>query len=213
MWWMNNAKWCQWNTYISSETLNITFIYHVVSVHQLTHWGREKWPTFPRRHFQMFEFLFKISPKFVPKGPINNIPALVRIMAGRRTGDKLLSESMMVKLPTHICVTRPQWVKKNVPWLVRWKNMMKNLRFSTKTLCFIWLSRNSIINTRNYHSFALSHWYYHPPFRSVTLLHKFASSGSQIGQSNQLMGSQTLRYLACLYRVSGKCGLHVITNC
>ena len=27
----------------------------------------------------------QISPKFVPKGPINNIPALVQIMAWRRT--------------------------------------------------------------------------------------------------------------------------------
>ena len=35
-----------------------------------------------------------ISLKFVPKGPINNIPALVQIMAWRRTGDKPLSEQM-----------------------------------------------------------------------------------------------------------------------
>ena len=55
--------------------------------------------------------LIKISLKFVPKGPINNIPALVQIMAWRRSGDKPLSEPMMVSLPTHICVTRPQWVK------------------------------------------------------------------------------------------------------
>ena len=53
----------------------------------------------------------KISLKFVPQGPINNIPALVQIMAWRRSGDKPLSEPMMVSLPMHICVTRPQWVK------------------------------------------------------------------------------------------------------
>ena len=53
----------------------------------------------------------KISLKFVPKGPINNIPALVQIMAWRRSGDKPLSEPMVVSLPTHICVTRPQWVQ------------------------------------------------------------------------------------------------------
>ena len=52
----------------------------------------------------------KISLKFVPKGPINNIPALVQIMAWRRPGDKPLSEAMMVHLPTHIWVSRPQWV-------------------------------------------------------------------------------------------------------
>ena len=52
-----------------------------------------------------------ISLSFVPKGPIDNIPALVQIMAWRRSGDKPLSEPMMVSLLTHICVTRPQWVK------------------------------------------------------------------------------------------------------
>ena len=51
-----------------------------------------------------------ISLKFVPKGPINYIPALVQIMAWRRPGDKPLSEAMMVRLLTHMCVTRPQWV-------------------------------------------------------------------------------------------------------
>ena len=52
-----------------------------------------------------------ISLKFVSKVRINNIPAFVQIMARRRPGDKPLSEPMMVRLPTHICVTRPQWVK------------------------------------------------------------------------------------------------------
>ena len=44
----------------------------------------------------------KISLQFVPKGPINNIPALVQIMAWRHSGDKPLSEPMMVSLPTHV---------------------------------------------------------------------------------------------------------------
>ena len=38
-----------------------------------------------------------ISLKFVHKGPINNVPALVQIMAWRRTGDKPLSEPMMTQ--------------------------------------------------------------------------------------------------------------------
>ena len=37
----------------------------------------------------------KISLKFVPNGPINNIPSLVQIMAWRRKGDKSSSEPMM----------------------------------------------------------------------------------------------------------------------
>ena len=52
----------------------------------------------------------KISLKFVPTGRINNFLALVQIMAWRRPGDKPLSEPMVVSLPTHICVTRPQRV-------------------------------------------------------------------------------------------------------
>ena len=52
----------------------------------------------------------KISLNFVPKGRIDNILALVPIMAWRRRGDKPLSEPMVVSLLTHICVTRPQWV-------------------------------------------------------------------------------------------------------
>ena len=59
-----------------------------------------------------------ISLKFIPKGPINNIPALVQIMAWRQPGDKPLFEPMMVRLPTHICVTRPQWVKAMV-WHIK----------------------------------------------------------------------------------------------
>ena len=62
----------------------------------------------------------KISLKFVPKGTINNIPALVQIMAWHRSGDKLLSEPIMVILPTHICVTRPQWVNTLIPSVTLW---------------------------------------------------------------------------------------------
>ena len=47
----------------------------------------------------------KFSLKFVPKGPININPAMFRIMAWRRPGDKPLSEAMLVSLLTHICVT------------------------------------------------------------------------------------------------------------
>ena len=36
------------------------------------------------------------------------------MMAWRRPGDKPLSETMMVSLLTHICVTRHQWVKRTV---------------------------------------------------------------------------------------------------
>ena len=55
--------------------------------------------------------LIKIPLKFLPKGPFNKIPASLKIMAWRHSGDKPLSEPTMVSLPAHIYVTRPQWVK------------------------------------------------------------------------------------------------------
>ena len=39
--------------------------------------------------------LIKITLNFVAKGPINNIPALVQIMAWCRPGDKPLADPMM----------------------------------------------------------------------------------------------------------------------
>ena len=55
----------------------------------------------------------KIPLKFVPHGPINNIPAQVQIMAWRRSGDKPLSEPMLVYCTgAYICVTRLHWVNR-----------------------------------------------------------------------------------------------------
>ena len=83
----------------------------------LTHWSPDEINNISQTTFwnvffsmKMFEFRLKFNWIFFPKGPINNIPALVQIMAWRCPGDKPLSETMMVSLPTHICVTRPQWV-------------------------------------------------------------------------------------------------------
>ena len=90
------------------QSMGDAYIVHLI------HWGRDKWTP-----FRIFKRIFlnenvwipiKISLKFVPKGPINNIPAMVQIMAWRRPGDKPLSEPMVVSLPTQICVARPQWV-------------------------------------------------------------------------------------------------------
>ena len=84
----------------------------------LTHWDWDKMDaifaddTFKRIFMnENVRISINISLKFVPKGLINNIAALVQIMAWRRPGDKPLSEPRMVNLLTHICVTRPQWVK------------------------------------------------------------------------------------------------------
>ena len=77
----------------------------------LTYWGWNKLADIFRRHFH-----FKIVLKFVPKGPINRVPALDQIMAWRWPGDKPLSEPLMVRLSTHlyICVTLPQWFNMDI---------------------------------------------------------------------------------------------------
>ena len=78
----------------------------------LTHWGRDKMAAHDsfKRIFlnENVSIAIKISQKFVAKGPINHILALVKIMAWRRPGDKSLSETTVISLPTHRCVTRPQ---------------------------------------------------------------------------------------------------------
>ena len=64
-----------------------------------------KWTSLCRRHFQTHCqknanvcISMKIPLKFVPKGPINDIPVLVQIMAWRRSSDRPSSEPLMVKL-------------------------------------------------------------------------------------------------------------------
>ena len=45
----------------------------------------------------------EISLKFVPKGSIHDIPAVVQILAWRRPDSEQLSEPVMVRLLTHLC--------------------------------------------------------------------------------------------------------------
>ena len=87
--WPFYSLWCR---YTSQNC------YHCVHTLRPRHNGRH----FPDNTFkpiflnENIRISIKISLKFVPKVPINNIPAFVQIM--------------MVSLLTHICVTRPQWV-------------------------------------------------------------------------------------------------------
>ena len=107
-----------------------------------------------RRHFadDIFESIFvnenvwisiNISLKFVPKGPIDHIPALDQIMTWRRPSEKPLSEPMMINLPTHICVTRPQWVNEN-------NSMWRNNTFLTN-LFFI-------EGRKSWHTYAIANY-------------------------------------------------------
>ena len=87
----------------------------------LTHWVWSKMA----HHISddIFKYIFlndnvciaiRISLKFVPEGPIHNIPSLVQKITWRLVGAKPLSESMMVSLLMHVCAIRPQWVN----WLL-----------------------------------------------------------------------------------------------
>ena len=89
----------------SWSVLAQTMACHILepSVYLSQSWLNTLRPRRNEQHFadDIFKLIFfnenvwisiKISLKFVPKGPINNIPALVQIMAWRRSGDKPLSE-------------------------------------------------------------------------------------------------------------------------
>ena len=86
----------------------------VMKMEHITHWGRDKMATIFQTTFQM-HFLER-KCKNIAQGftehddQVNNMPALVKIMAWRRQGDKPISEPKMVILLIHICFTRPQWV-------------------------------------------------------------------------------------------------------
>ena len=55
---------------------------------KLTHWGWDKMAVIFHMTLENVRISNKILLKFVPMGLINNIPALVQIMAWRRTGNK-----------------------------------------------------------------------------------------------------------------------------
>ena len=59
---------------------------------------------------KIFKFRINVTEVW-SQGSINNIPALVQIMAWRRQGEKPLSEPVIVWLLAHLCIARPQWVK------------------------------------------------------------------------------------------------------
>ena len=82
----------------------------------------------------------KFSLKFVAKSSINNIPALVQLMAWCRPGDESLSETMMVSLLTHICVTRSQWAKFIYSLHNSFISLIHKLRFHKSWRNFGWIN-------------------------------------------------------------------------
>ena len=85
----------------------------------------------------------KISLKFVPEVRINNIPALVQIMAWRRQGDKPLSEPMVDNLLMHMHINGPQWVKSMIFKLIIQNSSLGThceiaLRWMSQSLTIVW---------------------------------------------------------------------------
>ena len=102
------------------EEILLKVSYHLwwCSCRLLTHWGQDKMAAVSQTTF--FVCIFFNENDCIPinifhwnvflGGWIDEIPALVQIMAWHQPGGKPLSESMMVSLLTPISVTRPQWV-------------------------------------------------------------------------------------------------------
>ena len=121
IWWITAALWPQeWkNRGNNMDCVELGSIHHglmelekwALLVHWLSYWGPDKMAAFPQTTISnAFSWMkmFKLRLRFLW---INNIPSFVQIMAWCKPGDKPLSEPIMVSLLTHICVTRPQWVK------------------------------------------------------------------------------------------------------
>ena len=100
-----------------------------------TNWGRDKMVAisqtiFSNKYFsnKVFEFRLTFHWTLFLRVQLTIFQHLVQIMAWRPPGDKPLSEPMMVWLPMHICVIRPQWVN-----TLRPKNMTRILQMTFST--------------------------------------------------------------------------------
>ena len=119
-------------------------------IQTLTHWRRDKMnilqTTFSNLFSskKIFEFRLKISLKFVSNGPINDIPALVQIMAWHRPRDNSLFEPIMVHLTTHTCITQPQWVNFTVSLLYKTSLKIGHGWVITDPFCYHFIYKRAI---------------------------------------------------------------------
>ena len=100
-------------------------------------------------HFSERKFLnfHESFTEFYSQGsnwPYNSIgSSMVQIMAWRPPGNKPLSEPMMVRLPMHVCVSRPQWVK--LGWYPSVQVMACCLMALSHYLNLCWLIINEVL--------------------------------------------------------------------
>ena len=78
-----------------SQPLYENYIAVSLTHHSLDKMAAISQTTFSKAFLSMKKYQFRL---FVPKGPINNIPALVQIMAWQWPGNKPLSEPMLTQL-------------------------------------------------------------------------------------------------------------------
>ena len=77
-----------------------------------------------------FLILVKISQKFVSKGPIDNSPALVHIMAWHRIGDKPSPQPMLIRFTEPYIWHWGRWVKEvklvfcSSWWVIQWSELI-----------------------------------------------------------------------------------------
>ena len=105
----------------------------------LTHWGRDKMADISQTAFSNAFPWMKICEQIIHWSLFLRVKLTIsQIMAWRRPGDKPLSEPMLVILLTHMCVTRPQWVKwweqRHVPIII----IFKILKHDTCTFKFLY---------------------------------------------------------------------------
>ena len=101
-----------------SEITILKLLPHLTGPNELTHWGWDKVDAISQTAFssafswiKMPELWLNFHWSLFLRVQLTLFPALVQIMAWPCSDDKPLSEPMMVSSRTHICITRPQWVK------------------------------------------------------------------------------------------------------
>ena len=142
------CKWIDWRHVYHSITIGIIYIRYILSFWVHSGIVASNYTLRPRQiaailqtifsnaisWMKIYYFRFEMSLKVVPEGPIYNIPALIRKMAWRQSGDRPLSELMMVSLLMHVWITWPQWVNK-----IKWNTC-------DSPGCFMIFNRNKLLD-------------------------------------------------------------------
>ena len=102
----------------SQRSVNRSYVLQSINLKecQIKQWGRDKMVAIFQQTFsnafpgmKMFEFQLRFHWSLFLKVQLTKFCHLLKKMAWCRSGNKPLSEPMLVSSLTHICVTRPQW--------------------------------------------------------------------------------------------------------